>query len=197
MVMLTVLPEHDPDTALLRTSSFDAAAEYLGEHGIRLRARALVPGSIVDLAGPEIVARYAGFVDEICAAEGFAVVDCVNLQPTDDAEGRERAAAARRAFRFEHRHAEDEVRFFLDGRSCFYLHLAPVVLAVICEPGELLSVPAGTAHWFDMGPRPQLCAIRFFERPDGWVGEATGDPIAEHFPALPDLLADFGVARCG
>ena len=38
------------------------------------------------------------------------------------------ATAARSKFLAEHRHAEDEVRFFVAGRGCFYLHLEPEVL---------------------------------------------------------------------
>ena len=89
--------------------------------------------------------------------------------------GTTRRAAARSKFLAEHRHAEDEVRFFVAGRGCFYLHLEPEVLAVVCEGGDLLSVPAGTRHWFDMGSRPDFVAIRFFQQEDGWIGDFTGD----------------------
>src|SRR5260370_1019333 len=34
------------------------------------------------------------------------------------------------------------------------LHLEPEVVAVVREGGDLLSVPSGTRHWFDMGVRP-------------------------------------------
>jgi 1,2-dihydroxy-3-keto-5-methylthiopentene dioxygenase len=45
-------------------------------------------------------------------------------------------------------------------------------------------VPAGTTHWFDMGPEPVLKAIRLFAIPEGWVARFTGDPIADKFPRL-------------
>jgi 1,2-dihydroxy-3-keto-5-methylthiopentene dioxygenase len=35
-----------------------------------------------------------------------------------------------------------------------------------------------------MGPRPMFKAIRFFTTPEGWVGNFTGDKIAERFPKL-------------
>ena len=79
------------------------------------------------------------------------------------------------------------VRFFVDGRGCFYLHLDDKVYAVVCEAGDLLSVPTGTRHWFDMGVRPTFCAIRFFQKDDGWVGDFTGDPIASRIPDLDEL----------
>ena len=55
---------------------------------------------------------------------------------------------------------------------------------MVCESGDLLTVPAGTRHWFDMGPEPKFAAIRFFEQADGWIGEFTGDAIGERFPTL-------------
>ena len=45
-------------------------------------------------------------------------------------------------------------------------------------------MPAGTKHWFDMGENPNFSAIRFFNNPDGWVAEFTGDQIATGYPLL-------------
>jgi 1,2-dihydroxy-3-keto-5-methylthiopentene dioxygenase len=53
---------------------------------------------------------------------------------------------------------------------------------VICEQGDLISVPDGTTHWFDMGPRPHFTAIRLFTNPEGWVANFTGSDIASRFP---------------
>ena len=58
--------------------------------------------------------------------------------------------------------------------------------AVLCERNDLISVPAGTAHWFDMGERPNLVAIRMFNNPQGWNASLTGDAIASQFPRLDD-----------
>jgi 1,2-dihydroxy-3-keto-5-methylthiopentene dioxygenase len=55
---------------------------------------------------------------------------------------------------------------------------------VLCEAGDLISVPAGIRHWFDMGPSPRFTAIRLFTSPEGWVARYTGDPIAEAYPRL-------------
>jgi len=58
------------------------------------------------------------------------------------------------------------------------------VYEVSCERGDLISVPAGTRHWFDMGPAPSFVAIRLFINPEGWVASFTGSDIAERFPRL-------------
>jgi 1,2-dihydroxy-3-keto-5-methylthiopentene dioxygenase len=35
-----------------------------------------------------------------------------------------------------------------------------------------------------MGAEPHFTAIRFFDNPQGWVAQFTGDPIAQSFPYL-------------
>ena len=35
-----------------------------------------------------------------------------------------------------------------------------------------------------MGSAPNFCAIRFFDNPEGWVAQFSGDAIADHFPRL-------------
>jgi 1,2-dihydroxy-3-keto-5-methylthiopentene dioxygenase len=88
----------------------------------------------------------------------------------------------RAKFLDEHRHTEDEVRFFVEGSGAFYLHLGAQVHQVICVRGDLISVPANAPHWFDMGPDPAFTAIRFFNNPDGWVAQYSGSGIAARFP---------------
>jgi 1,2-dihydroxy-3-keto-5-methylthiopentene dioxygenase len=89
----------------------------------------------------------------------------------------------RSKFLDEHTHEEDEVRFFVEGAGVFYLHAAGKVHMTLCERGDLLSVPAGTRHWFDMGPEPYFTAIRLFTTPAGWVAKFTGERIARQFPS--------------
>ena len=55
---------------------------------------------------------------------------------------------------------------------------------VLCEKDDLISVPANTLHWFDMGPNPLFTAIRLFNNPDGWVAKFSGEDIATRFPLL-------------
>ncbi|MEO9170422.1 MAG: cupin, partial [Candidatus Baltobacteraceae bacterium] len=90
----------------------------------------------------------------------------------------------RKKFLDEHQHVEDEVRFFVEGRGAFYLHAGGRVYQTVCCKGDLISVPAGTKHWFDMGPDPEFTAIRLFINPEGWVANFTGDPIANDYPKL-------------
>src|SRR5215469_16359174 len=95
----------------------------------------------------------------------------------------------RKKFLDEHTHDEDEVRFFVEGAGVFYLRAAGKVHMTLCERGDLISVPAGTRHWFDMGPAPHFTAIRLFTNPEGWVAQFTGDPIAQKYPSFEQVAA--------
>jgi len=99
------------------------------------------------------------------------------------AKGTPNTAPMRQKFLSEHAHTEDEVRFFVEGSGAFYLHLAGNVYQAICVRGDLISVPAGTPHWFDMGPDPEFTAIRWFNNQEGWVPNYSGTDIATRFPA--------------
>lgn len=117
------------------------------------------------------------------------------LRPdSGDPEWPARARAARTKFLEEHFHTEDEARFFVEGSGCFYLHVEDFVYAMVCTAGDLISVPARTVHWFDMGNSPDFTAIRFFQEEDGWVGNFLPDSIASRFPTLDDLNAAVGAA---
>jgi 1,2-dihydroxy-3-keto-5-methylthiopentene dioxygenase len=193
MTLLQVWPEAEPDTTVLRTRDADAIADALAGHDIAFRRWELrTSGStaaVGAMSSADLLVAYREQIDELCAAQELRLVDVARLHPEDTDAWRERAAGTRKTFLAEHRHDEDEVRFFAHGSGCFYLRLAGQVHAMVCEAGDLLSVPAGTRHWFDMGSQPDFAAIRFFQKQDGWVGDFTGDPIASRFPDLDGLLA--------
>ena len=80
-------------------------------------------------------------------------------------------------------HTEDEVRFFVDGSGYFWFNLenGEPIFNVKCEAGDLISVPANTAHWFDMGEPAFVKAIRIFIDQSGWVPHYTESGIDESF----------------
>jgi len=134
-----------------------------------------------------ILAAYAEPVARLKAKYGFRSADVIAVTPDHPQH-----EALRQKFLSEHTHRDFEVRFFVGGRGLFYLHPDDRVHIVLCEAGDLISVPAGTRHWFDMGARPDLKCIRLFTTPEGWEAEYTGSRIAERFPRLEDWLAKVG-----
>ncbi|MFE6761028.1 acireductone dioxygenase [Streptomyces sp. NPDC057689] len=187
MTLLQVMPDDAPGTVLLRTRDDERVIGELADHGVTLRRWPVRTGDTPALDDQALLDLYRDRIDEVRARDSMKLVDVARLHPAPTEEWRERAAKARTTFLEEHRHGEDEVRFFAHGRGLFTLHLDTRVLAVLCEAGDLLSVPAGVRHWFDMGERPDFAAIRFFQEEDGWVGDFTGAPIASRFPRLDEL----------
>lgn len=162
MTRLTIFDE--AGTQLETTDDADAIAARLARIGVRFERWPTT-----------------GFEDRVEAlrAAGYATIDMVGVTPDHPDRARMRAT-----FLAEHRHAEDEIRFFLEGCGLFTLREGGHVYALRCAAGDLVSVPAGMRHWFDMGDAPHFTAMRFFRTPEGWVGDFTGDPIAERFPRL-------------
>ena len=131
-----------------------------------------------------ILKAYQGPIEQLKEQYGFQSVDVVSLHP----EHPERTTL-RQKFLAEHIHEDFEVRFFIEGRGLFYLHVEDKVYAVLCEQNDLISVPAGTTHWFDMGEHPSFKCIRLFTTPNGWVAKFTGSEIAKQFPTFDQYTA--------
>jgi 1,2-dihydroxy-3-keto-5-methylthiopentene dioxygenase len=180
MSHLQVFDEGDGTRPLLDTADGSVIAAELATIGVRFErwpTRALPdPAAILEVYAPEIAA--------LKAEAGYQSVDVVALAP-DHPE----RAMLRGKFLSEHTHGEDEVRFFVDGEGLFTLHEQGRVFNMLCTKGDLISVPAGMRHWFDMGPAPRFTAIRLFVNPDGWVARFTGDTIADRFPRHEPALA--------
>jgi 1,2-dihydroxy-3-keto-5-methylthiopentene dioxygenase len=169
-----------PPLPLLSSDDPARIGDLLAERGIgfeRWSARVALGEEATEGA---ILAAYAPEIARVQGTGRYPTVDAIRLGP--DHPDR---AALRQKFLSEHTHSEDEVRFFVEGRGLFCLHIGEEVLQVLCETNDFLRVPAGTRHWFDMGSAPRFTAIRFFDNPEGWVAQFTGDPIAERFPLLP------------
>lgn len=188
MTLLQIMADAD-GRVLHRTEDVDTIGAELRAHLIGFDRWAATASLAADAGTEEVLEAYRKDVDVLCERDRYRLVDVVRMTPGDDPGWAEKAAAARQKFLAEHTHDEDEVRFFVEGRGCFYLHLGDRVYATVCEAGDLLSVPTGTRHWFDMGTRPHFTAIRFFQEEDGWVGNFTGDPVARRIPHLDELLS--------
>jgi len=190
MSALLVYAEDAPASKPEAHTSAEEIAHQLSRHGVRF-TRWPVRSEIGPASGEaEIMRAYAPEIEALSRAGGYRSTDVVRLRrdPADPGWP-EKARAARLKFLEEHRHAEDEVRFFVDGTGLFALRIDGKVLLVLCQAGDLISVPAGTRHWFDMGSEPRFCAIRWFGSPEGWVAAFTGDAIARRFPGFDEVAA--------
>jgi 1,2-dihydroxy-3-keto-5-methylthiopentene dioxygenase len=179
MSQLTIYAENDPQHPLLVTRDYAVIAEQLAPAGFRFERWHADQPLAADADNDSILAAYKNEIDRLIAEEGFQSYDVVSMNPDHPQKDE-----FRQKFLAEHRHSEDEVRFFVRGQGLFYVHLEGRVHALLCEKDDLISVPANTRHWFDMGPNPVFTAIRLFNNPEGWVASFTGDEIAKNFPLL-------------
>ena len=179
MSNLKIFRDGEPDNPQLVVDSKAAMAVELAKVGIRYEQWEATKPLTASPPQEEVLEAYAEDIDRLKREEGYQTVDVVSMQPDHPDK-----AAFREKFLDEHRHSEDEVRFFVEGQGLFTLHIEDQVYEVLCTKGDLISVPANTAHWFDMGPNPHFVAIRLFNNPEGWVASFTGSDIAGRFSRL-------------
>lgn len=126
--------------------------------------------AVADDAPPEeILAAYAAEIERLKSRGGYVTADVIDVN--SQTPGLEEMLAK---FNREHRHDEDEVRFIIRGRGVFHIHPAEGPLTGIeVEPGDLLTVPRGTCHWFDLCADREIRAIRLFQDKAGWTPHYT------------------------
>lgn len=183
MTSLTIYNDDKSGTAET-AQDYSAIVKALDAIGVQLErweaSQPLAPEADQDT----VIAAYQDSVDKLNGIYGFKTMDVVSLRP-DHPQKQE----FREKFLAEHTHRDFEIRFFVDGHGLFYLHAKGKVYLLYCEAGDLISVPANTTHWFDMGENPNFKCIRFFTAEDGWVGDFTGSDIASKFPGFDEYVA--------
>jgi len=125
----------------------------------------------------EVLVAYRAEVDALKARGGYVTADVVDVKP--DTPGLE---AMLLKFSREHWHDEDEVRFILEGRGVFHIHPPEgPVFAIEVEKGDLIRVPRGTWHWFDLCADRRIRAIRLFQDQAGWTPRYTESGVDRGF----------------
>jgi 1,2-dihydroxy-3-keto-5-methylthiopentene dioxygenase len=125
----------------------------------------------------DVLAAYAPEIQRLKEAGGYVTADVIDVKP--DTPGLDAMLAK---FRREHWHDEDEVRFIVEGRGVFHIHPREgAVFALEVEAGDLIRVPRGTWHWFDLCADRRIRAIRLFQDPSGWTPHYTDSRVGERF----------------
>ena len=126
-----------------------------------------------DAPAEAVLAAYAQEIDTLKSRGGYATADVIDVKP--DTPNLDMMLAK---FSREHWHDEDEVRFILDGRGLFHVHPADgPVFAIEVEAGDLIRVPRGTHHWFDLCGDRRIRAIRLFQDTSGWTPHYTDSGV--------------------
>jgi 1,2-dihydroxy-3-keto-5-methylthiopentene dioxygenase len=84
-----------------------------------------------------------------------------------------------------HTHADDEVRYIVDGEGVFgFVCPDGTQMELTIQPEEYINVPAGTEHWFYLTPLRRIKAVRYFVDTSGWTPEYTTTAIRMQAVAL-------------
>jgi 1,2-dihydroxy-3-keto-5-methylthiopentene dioxygenase len=155
----------------------EAVGRYLSERGIefeRWTPHLDVPN---EATADQVLAAYGDKIGQLKARGGYVTADVIDVKA--DTPGLD-AMLAR--FNSEHWHDEDEVRLIVEGRGLFHIHPADgPVFAIEVEPGDLIRVPRGTHHWFDLCGDKRIRAIRLFQDPSGWTPHYTQSGVDRGF----------------
>ena len=130
-----------------------------------------------DAPAATLLEAYKTTIDELNARGGYVTADVIDVFP--DTPGLDTML---NRFNSEHWHSEDEVRFIIEGRGLFHVHPATgPVFAIEVGPGDLIRVPRGTHHWFDLCVDRRIRAIRLFQDVSGWTPHYTDSGVDKGF----------------
>lgn len=166
----------------------EAVTRFLADRGIDYER--WVPDHPVDANATSemVLAAYGREVEALMARGGYRTADVIDVRPETP-----NLDAMLAKFSREHWHDEDEVRFIIEGRGLFHVHPpGEPVFVIEVEAGDLIRVPRGTHHWFDLCADRRIRAIRLFQDMSGWTPHYTDTGIDQQFQPVcfgPSYLA--------
>jgi 1,2-dihydroxy-3-keto-5-methylthiopentene dioxygenase len=181
MSLLTIYAENSAEKGERFTDFLDIETK-LKTIGVQFERWIATQNLSTNASNDDVLNAYSDSTERLKQQYGFQAADVIKLDATHPDKD-----AMRQKFLAEHTHSEFEVRFFVEGCGLFYLHVNEKIYSVLCEQGDLISVPANATHWFDMGENPHLVCIRLFTNPEGWVANFTDSDISKNFPTLDEL----------
>jgi 1,2-dihydroxy-3-keto-5-methylthiopentene dioxygenase len=116
----------------------------------------------------EILEAYKDEIERLKASGGYVTADVISVNAATP-----NLDAMLNKFNREHWHDEDEVRFIIHGRGLFHI-----------RPGDLIRVPRGTLHWFDLCSSREIRAIRLFQDPGGWTPQYTASGVDSKYETV-------------
>src|SRR5579864_2711335 len=170
MAVVNIPEAHRTIRDAAEISAFLAANQIEYEHAAHTPVASDAPPEALLLA-------YKAKLDELKARGGYVTADVIDVtSATPNLE------AMLNKFNSEHWHDEDEVRFIVEGRGLFHIHpKAGPVFSIEVEAGDLIRVPKGTLHWFDLCGDRRIRAIRLFQDMSGWTPHYTHSGVDKGF----------------
>lgn len=161
--------------------------QYLAPHGIWYEHWPVEERLPSECSDDDILREFAPEIESLKVRGGFVTADVINVHPATPG-----LDAMLEKFNKEHTHSEDEVRFTVSGRGVFHIHAETgEVFAIQVESGDLINVPRGTKHWFNLCDDRHIRCIRLFEDKAGWTPHYVDQGVHSDYQPLclgPDYL---------
>ena len=165
-----------PDEGRTITDAREVTSYFASRH-IEYEKVGVAEGAGADASADAILAAWKPKIDELKAKGGYVTADVIDVKPDTP-----NLDAMLKKFSSEHWHDEDEVRLIVHGRGLFHIHPPDnAVFAIEVEAGDLIRVPKGTHHWFDLCGDKRIRAIRLFQDMTGWTPHYTGSGVDGKF----------------
>jgi 1,2-dihydroxy-3-keto-5-methylthiopentene dioxygenase len=154
--------------------------DFLSQYGIWYENWEVEGRIDQDADSEEILAAYGPEIERLKERGNFVTADVIAVNPDTP-----NLDAMLQKFADEHTHSEDEVRFTVKGSGIFHIHPeGGPVFAVLVESGDLINVPAGTKHWFNLCDTRTIRCIRLFEDASGWTPNYVDAPVNEQYETV-------------
>jgi 1,2-dihydroxy-3-keto-5-methylthiopentene dioxygenase len=127
----------------------------------------------------DILDAYSTQIETLKRRGGYVTADVIDVNPETP-----NLDAMLAKFNKEHWHDEDEVRFIIEGRGLFHINAGDSVFVLEVGRGDLIRVPRGTHHWFDLCAEKRIRAIRLFQNSSGWTPHYTDSGVDRGFQPL-------------
>ncbi len=164
----------------LRLTDSGEIAAYLSGIGIDYAKWENLKQVSEDATDQEILDGYSDEIEVLKEKGGYVTADVINIVPTTPG-----LDVMLNKFNKEHWHDEDEVRFIVKGHGLF--HIAPEggdVVSIEMEAGDMIRVPRGTKHWFNLCGDKTVRAIRLFQDVSGWTPQYTDSGVDAGYQPL-------------
>lgn len=121
----------------------------------------------------QVLRSLDGYFEQLQQSDGYQSRDLIVLYPSIP-----NLDTLLSKFQRCHTHADDEVRYIIDGEGVFgFVYPDDTQVELTIEPQEYINVPAGTEHWFHLTQKRRIKAVRYFTTTEGWIPEYTGTVI--------------------
>ncbi len=170
---MAVLRIPDENRTLREQNEIRDYLSGVGIHYERWQTSLLPDGA----SAQQVLEAYAPQIEQLKKSGGYVTADVIDVN--SETPGLDTMLAK---FNIEHLHDEDEVRYIVAGRGLFHIHPASSpVIAIEVEAGDLIRVPRGTLHWFDLCGDKRIRAIRLFQDTTGWTPHYTGSGVDRNY----------------